>query len=360
MVLTQQSLVSFIHHLSCQVDGATSFSSLVSFSEDFNPLQNATQKVLEELQGVLGQLRQQAISRSQTRPAPECIPSVLEGCRDAVQLVHNQLHLYQYTCGGKEFVNAAWMEPVEALQHYKLILEQCIHCMGSEDADSLGTTPAAAALESLKSLVLYHLERQSHFQAFQLHDPYQRAPSPTVCSHSQAPSTYVTPPQSVNGGEAPDRSPTPHPLAAFSQVFSHRVDRENEMTDVDIRTSDGSTPLYWTIEEGHADMARILIEAQADMDTPHPKTGLPPLYLAVQQLRRGLVKVMITKGANPALRIPGKHCSRCKKAKRPQGRNSRCVLMAIERNQGNEVTWQAIDAMLRAEFWRRNPSGKSR
>lgn len=60
----------------------------------------------------------------------------------------------------------------------------------------------------------------------------------------------------------------------------------------------GSTPLYWAATNGHAEVVKLLLDAEADPDKADVE-GETPLYWAAVKDHRDVVKMLLDAGADP-------------------------------------------------------------
>jgi len=69
--------------------------------------------------------------------------------------------------------------------------------------------------------------------------------------------------------------------------------------NVDAAEGDGSTPLHWAAYGDHVTLARLLLEAGADVNATTRLRAETPLHLAAQTGDPALVKLLLKHGANP-------------------------------------------------------------
>ena len=68
---------------------------------------------------------------------------------------------------------------------------------------------------------------------------------------------------------------------------------------VDARDADGRTPLLLAVRAGHSDIARMLLEAGADVDARGATMQITPLMVAAQRGDVDSVALLLEKGADP-------------------------------------------------------------
>lgn len=73
---------------------------------------------------------------------------------------------------------------------------------------------------------------------------------------------------------------------------------------VDQTDERGRTPLHWAVWEGHADVARALVDAGADVNAK-ADLGLTPLWNAARGGGGDLVELLLAHGAEPSTRTTG-------------------------------------------------------
>lgn len=66
----------------------------------------------------------------------------------------------------------------------------------------------------------------------------------------------------------------------------------------------GWTPLHYAAAAGAEDIARLLIDRKAKLDTPSPKESgaYTPLMMAAREAQPGMVRLLLAAGAHPALK----------------------------------------------------------
>ncbi|MHC4867755.1 MAG: ankyrin repeat domain-containing protein [Planctomycetota bacterium] len=107
----------------------------------------------------------------------------------------------------------------------------------------------------------------------------------------------------VNAASEP-RGQTPLHLAlARSQLELARV-LVSHGAEVHAKTQQGLSPLHIavTAQENAVELAALLIEAGADMNVPGPLAGGTPLHTAVPRQSAPLLRLLLTKGADPSAR----------------------------------------------------------
>ena len=99
---------------------------------------------------------------------------------------------------------------------------------------------------------------------------------------------------------APPRG-TPLHYAAFCGLHDFvKILTVERPQDVDSQSfSDEATPLHLASEEGHVDVARILVEQGADV-TAQDKDGSTPLHRASERGHLDLARFLVEHGANAA------------------------------------------------------------
>lgn len=91
-------------------------------------------------------------------------------------------------------------------------------------------------------------------------------------------------------GERPLHSAASLGSASLVRVFV-------EIYDVDTKTRSGHTALYLAARGGHAEVARVLVEAGADVNIPQ-RRGLTPLHTAVLNGHAEVARVLVEAGAD--------------------------------------------------------------
>eukprot|EP00919_Chromeraceae_sp_WS-2016_P076936 GHVR01182052.1.p1 GENE.GHVR01182052.1~~GHVR01182052.1.p1 ORF type:complete len:116 (+),score=15.91 GHVR01182052.1:30-377(+) len=90
------------------------------------------------------------------------------------------------------------------------------------------------------------------------------------------------------------------PLTCALEEFGHTdiarllIDKG---ADVNSRENDGYTPLIWASNRGHTDIARLLIDKGADVNSKD-KDGTTPLISASEFGHTEIVRFLIEKGAD--------------------------------------------------------------
>ncbi|KAJ6002676.1 hypothetical protein N7451_005223 [Penicillium sp. IBT 35674x] len=84
-----------------------------------------------------------------------------------------------------------------------------------------------------------------------------------------------------------------HGLAQYSAHLLQKGD-----IDVDLKTLEGTTPLFIAAQSNHADIVRLLLEHGADPDG-QDVNGLKPLHQAAERNNVEVVKILLAAGVNP-------------------------------------------------------------
>ena len=71
--------------------------------------------------------------------------------------------------------------------------------------------------------------------------------------------------------------------------------------DVNAAQGDGMTALHWAAERGHADVARVLLDAGAAVDRGTRIGSYTPLHLASRRGNADMARTLLTAGADPGL-----------------------------------------------------------
>jgi len=75
----------------------------------------------------------------------------------------------------------------------------------------------------------------------------------------------------------------------------------NRITNIDAKDPSGKSVLHAAIENNQWDAAEILLDLGADIDVQDEKTGYTPLYMACMKVDLDLVKLLLSRGADPSL-----------------------------------------------------------
>ena len=77
--------------------------------------------------------------------------------------------------------------------------------------------------------------------------------------------------------------------------------------DVGQASNDGVSPLFAACQLGHVDVVRLLIRRGADLETPMHGIGWTPLFVAAWAGNDSVVGVLLRAGANPTAETTVEH-----------------------------------------------------
>ena len=85
------------------------------------------------------------------------------------------------------------------------------------------------------------------------------------------------------------------PMASLLVEFFEKNDR---LATIDTPKSQGVTALYISCQEGHGELAKLLVDKGADINKATTNDGATPLYIACQEGHNGVVKLLLANGAD--------------------------------------------------------------
>lgn len=97
----------------------------------------------------------------------------------------------------------------------------------------------------------------------------------------------------------PRQPTTPLSVAASAGDAAQIKNLIAQGADVNARDKDGLTALMWAAREGHAEIARVLVDAHADMNVRDcASAGWTPLMHAIHKNQNDLARLLIERGAD--------------------------------------------------------------